>query len=848
MRGINNDYKDGCMLAMCQIAIKNMFKESTKTTGDETFNRLVLDTIGVLIAVLDREGRIISFNHICEEVTGYTFEEVQGHLVWDFLIPPEQIDAVREVFLQLQAGDFPSKYENHWMTKEGGRRWVAWSNDCLLDKAGQVEFVIATGVDVTERKQAEEALKESETQTRLFLDSTAEGIYGVDTRGICTFINSAGLKMLGYQNEEDLVGKGLHDIIHHTYPDGRHYPREECNVRLSTIQAQTVHEDNEMHWRADGSSFPVEYWSRPMFKNGELVGAVVTFVDITERRKVEEQMLKLSSAIEQTADAVMITDVDGVIEYVNPAYECMSGYQASQLIGSKPSILKSGKLGKDFYHRLWETLKSDQAFSEVFINKKSDGSLYFEEKTITPIRESRSNIKHYVSTSRDITDRIETEKKLQYLAHHDALTDLPNRSLFLDRLKQALASARWHDRNVAVLFMDVDRFKNINDTLGHESGDQLLREMSERLIGSLRERDTIARFGGDEFVIMLDDVARISDVDKLVKKIHQSLERPFKIKDSDLHVTASIGISLFPNDGQDSSTLLRNADLAMYRAKDDGRNSYEFYSADMTTRAFERLTLENSLRQALDKQEFQIFYQPQVDIHSGKIIGLEALLRWQHPELGLVAPDHFIPLLEDTGLIIPVGEWVLQTACEQLAKWHQQGFDSLRMAVNLSSRQFVSTDLIDRVKDIIECCGVSADLLDLEITESLLMSQSGMEQQILEALAGLGIRLSIDDFGTGYSSLSYLRRLSIDALKIDRSFVIDIPGDPDDAAITEAIVKLGQTLRLDLVAEGVESKEQLDFLESIGCSLVQGFLFSKPLPSLEVTELLKQQPLKPSVP
>jgi diguanylate cyclase (GGDEF)-like protein/PAS domain S-box-containing protein len=558
-------------------------------------------------------------------------------------------------------------------------------------------------------------------------------------------------------------------------------------------------------------------------------------------------MHKLSSAIEQTADAVMITDVNGVIEYVNPAYELMSGYHASQLIGSKPSILKSGKLSKEFYHRLWVRLKSDQVFSEVFINKKSDGSLYYEDKTITPIRESGSNIKHYVSTSRDITDRIETEKKLQFLAHHDVLTDLPNRSLFLDRLKQALASARWHDRTVVVLFMDVDRFKNINDTLGHESGDQLLREMSKRLISSLRERDTIARFGGDEFVIMLDDVARISDVDKLVKKIQQSLEMPFRIKGSDLHVTASIGISLFPNDGEDSSTLLRNADLAMYRAKDDGRNSYEFYSADMTTRAFERLTLENSLRQALDRQEFQIYYQPQVETQTGMIVGFEALLRWQHPQLGLVAPDNFVPLLEDTGLIIPVGEWVLQTACEQLAQWHQQGFDSLRLAVNLSSRQFSSTDLANKVKSIIEICGVSTDLLDLEITESLLMTQSGMEQKILGALAGLGIRLSIDDFGTGYSSLSYLRRLSIDVLKIDRSFVIDIPGDPDAAAITEAIVKLGQTLRLDLIAEGVETKAQLDFLKSIGCTLVQGFLFSKPLPAKEAAELLQQQPLRPGL-
>jgi len=813
--------------------------------GQDEFINVVLDTIATLVTVLDRQGRIISFNRTCEQVTGYSSDEVVGRYAWDFLVPEERVDKVREEFSKLEPNQFPRKFENYWMCRTGERRLIAWSNNCLLDEEGQVEYVIATGVDITEQKQTEEALKESELQTRLLLNSTAEGIYGVDTKGICTFVNLACLNMLGYEHEEDLVGKSLHEMIHHTYPNGRHYPREECNVRLSTLQGQTVHQDNEVHWRADGTSFPVEYRSRPMYRNGELVGAVVTFVDITERRKVGEQMHKLSSAVEQTADAVMITDVDGIIEYVNPSFEHMSGYAAADLIGKTPRVLKSGKQSDAFYRELWKKLKRGETVSDTYINRRPDGSLYYEEKTITPIKESGSVIKYFLSTSRDITERKETERQLKFLAHHDILTDLPNRTLFLDRLKQALAGARWHDRAVAVLFMDVDRFKNINDTLGHESGDELLRELSGRLRRSLRDRDTIARFGGDEFVILLDDVAQISDVDKLVKKIHDSLEEPFTIKGSEFHITASIGISLYPTDGEDSSTLLRNADLAMYRAKDDWRNSYEFYSADMTTRAFERMTLENSLRQALEKEEFLVYYQPQVEIHTGMIIGVEALLRWQHPQRGLVAPDNFIPLLEDTGLIHPVGEWVLRTACQQGAEWHRQGFSSLRMAVNLSSRQFSSSDLVEKIKEILESCEFSADYLELEITESLLMSHAGKEQQVFEELSALGARLSIDDFGTGYSSLSYLRRFSIDTLKIDRSFVIDIPGDPDDSAITEAIVKLGQSLRLDLVAEGVETKEQLAFLESIGCGQVQGYLFSRPLPADEISRLFKRQPLKP---
>jgi len=815
------------------------------SSGRDEFINVVLDTIATLVTVLDREGRIICFNRTCEQVTGYSSDEVVDQYVWDFLVPEERVDKVREDFSGLESAQFPRQSENYWVCKTGDRRLIAWSNNCLLDATGQVEYVIATGTDITEQKHVEQALKESEQQIRLLLNSTAEGIYGVDTQGTCTFVNPAALNMLGYEDEADLVGKSLHEMIHHTYPDGSHYPREQCNVRLSTLQGQTVHEDNEVHWRADGSSFPVEYWSRPMFKNGELVGAVVTFVDITIRRQVEEQMHKLSSAVEQTADAVMITNDQGVIEYVNPAFEQMSGYPARDLDGQTPKIFKSGKQNEKFYRALWETLKAGETFSDVFINRRPDGSLYYEEKTITPIREPGMGVKHFVSTSRDITDRIETEKQLKFLAHHDILTDLPNRTLFLDRLKQALASARWHERAVAVLFMDVDRFKNINDTLGHEAGDQLLRELAERLSGALRDRDTIARFGGDEFVILLDDVAQISDVDKLVKKIHESLESPFSIKGSEFHVTASIGISLYPTDGEDSSTLLRNADMAMYRAKDDWRNSYEFYSADMTTRAFERLTLENSLRQALDKEEFLVYYQPQVDIESGDIIGVEALLRWQHPQLGLVTPDNFIPLLEDTGLIIPVGEWVLQTACRQVMEWHRSGFESLRMAINLSSRQFSSSDLIEKIQQILERCELSASHLELEITESLLMSHVGKEQQLFEILADLGVRLAIDDFGTGYSSLSYLRRFPIDTIKIDRSFVIGIPEDADNAAITEAIVRLGQALRLDLVAEGVETKEQLNYLQSIGCRMVQGFLFSRPLPAEEIGRLLARQPLKP---
>jgi len=820
-----------------------MDKPVASDSGDQyDFSGIVLDTIDALVAVLDRQGRILSFNRACVETTGFSFEEVRGRHVWDMLIPEEQVAEVKAVFQQLSAGQFPSKHENYWLTRTGERRLVSWSNTCVLDDNGDVEFVIPTGIDITEHQQTIDKLKHSQEQQHLLLNSTAEAIYGVSVNGTCEFVNDACLKMLGYEKESDLVGKNIHSMIHHTYPDGRPYPKESCHVRSSTLNGQMTHIDDEVHWRADGSSFPVEYWSRPMFKDGELVGAVVTFVDISERKKVDEQLLKLSSAIEQTADAISITDAHGVIEYVNPAFESITGYSSAQIIGKKPNILKSGKHGEEFYHRVWEELKAGRVFNDVFINRRRDGEIYYEEKTITPILNSENEITHFISTSRDITGRVETEKQLHHIAHHDVLTDLPNRVLFLDRLKQALARARWHNRRVAVLFLDVDRFKNINDTLGHESGDMLLRQFSRRLTSCLRERDTIARFGGDEFVILLDDIARLGDVEMLAQKILDKMSSPIMINDNELHVTASIGISLFPEDGEDSSTLLRHADLAMYRAKDDGRNSYEFYSAEMTAHAFERLNMENSLRQALERQQYVIYYQPQIDVATGSVVGVEALLRWQHPELGLVTPDSFIPVLEETGLIVPVGDWVLETACEQLAQWRSQGFTALKLSVNLSNRQFSSVKLGALVRSVLQKNSIPHELLELEITESMMMSSEPVAKALFEELVELGVQLSIDDFGTGYSSLSYLTRLSIDTLKIDRSFIVDVLSNKDDAAIAEAIVRMGQSLRLNLVAEGVETEQQLKFLDSIGCHVMQGYLFCRPIPADEIADFILSQP------
>ena len=436
------------------------------------------------------------------------------------------------------------------------------------------------------------------------------------------------------------------------------------------------------------------------------------------------------------------------------------------------------------------------------------------------------------------------EDQLRFIATHDSLTDLPNRSMFNEGLRHALHQGSRYNRGIAVMFIDIDRFKVVNDTLGHSAGDRLLQDCARRLTECLRESDTVARLGGDEFVVMVENFTAPKDAIAIAQKILTGLARPFFVDGQEFLMSASIGISTFPDDGKDTETLLKNADIAMYRAKDQGRNNYQFYSAHMNKHTFERLAMESSLRRAVERNEFLLHYQPKLDLRTGAIAGVEALVRWQHPDWGMVSPAQFIPLAEESGLIVQIGEWVLKTACEQNKRWRDEGIAPLRVAVNLSARQFMQKTLLGDVARIIAQSGLTPDCLELEITESLVMTNPEHATETLHKLKAMGISLSIDDFGTGYSSLAYLKRFPIDCVKIDRSFIKDIPIEADDMAITKGIIALGHSLRLKIIAEGVETKEQQDFLRSNGCDEMQGFLFSKPLPAEQITALLKNHSRK----
>lgn len=676
-------------------------------------------------------------------------------------------------------------------------------------------------------------LRESEERFRLLLDASPEAIFGVDAQGICTFVNPACLSMLGYTQAE-MLGKCVHHLIHHTYPDGRPYPKEDCHVRCSTLQGKPTHIDNEVHWRKDGTSFPVEYWSHPMYRNGELVGAVVNFIDITERKRAEEALreseARFRAMAEHSADWIWAIDTQGSHTYSNQRGVGNLGYSPNEFLAMDPRSLVHPDDLPLFRETFENAVSARQGWQNIVLRwRHRNGSYRIFESNASALFDEAGRLIGFQGVDRDITDRKQAEARIEFLAHHDALTGLPNRVLLRDRFEHALAMSERSRTKVAMLFLDLDNFKVVNDTLGHASGDQLLLEVVTRLTRCTRESDTISRQGGDEFILLLNDIPDQETVERIAGEILEHLAEPVDINGHVLNASGSIGVVIYPEDGRDFDGLLQKADTAMYNAKNAGRNTYRFFDDRMNLQAHEHLLLQNRLHQALFRAEFYLHYQPQLEIDSGKVIGVEALLRWNNPELGEVVPARFIPVAEDCGLIVPIGAWVMEEACRQAQILRQSGWPELTMSVNLSALQFRRAGLIETVAGALERSGLPPHLLELELTESILLQDAENNLDTVRRLKALGVRLSIDDFGTGYSSLSYLKRFAVDKLKIDRSFVRDISTDPDDAAIVRAVIQLARSLRLGIIAEGVETQEQLAFLREEGCQEIQGFLFSRPL-------------------
>jgi diguanylate cyclase (GGDEF)-like protein/PAS domain S-box-containing protein len=542
--------------------------------------------------------------------------------------------------------------------------------------------------------------------------------------------------------------------------------------------------------------------------------------------------------MEHTSEGIIVTDLKGNILLANPAFEVVTGYSVDEVIGKNPNILQSGLHDAEFYEKMWNDITNNGFWKGEIWNKRKDGELFVEWLTISSVKDKEGNITNYVAVFSDITEQKSNIEQLKRLAHYDLLTGVPNRYLFTKRLENLIQTSSRYNQQFALLFLDLDRFKYINDTLGHQAGDLLLQKVAQRLKGILRKKDTIARIGGDEFVIILPNLKHIREAVQTAEMIIEALKSSFFLNGQEVYISTSIGISFYPYDGEDIETLVRNADRAMYQAKKSGKNHFELYHSELYTNDKETLLLENSMRKAIERNEFQLYYQPQIHTRTKQICGVEALIRWKHPERGFVSPAEFIPIAEESGLIVPISEWVLMKACEDLKKLHLD-YPYLKMSVNISALFFQQNDFIKMLERIVEKTNINPRFLELELTESTIMPNARQSIEQLVKIKQIGLKIAVDDFGTGFSSLSYLHQFPIDILKIDQSFIKHLSTYQDDASIVTAIIQMAHNLRLSVVAEGVETEKQFKFLQKQGCDYVQGYYFSKPVPFHELKELLE---------
>ncbi|MBF0426363.1 MAG: EAL domain-containing protein, partial [Magnetococcales bacterium] len=680
------------------------------------------------------------------------------------------------------------------------------------------------------------SLARSEATMRAMLETAVSAIITIDHDRRIILFNQAAEHIFGYQANE-VVGRNVNLLMPSPF-------REEHDGYvaryLRTGERRVVGKNHEVSGRRrNGSTFPAYLAvSEVVGESGRLFVGIIT--DISERREAEERLQLARRVFETAGESIVITSATGVIEDVNPAYERITGYSREEAVGQTPALTQSGVHDQAFYQQMWGALLSRGHWEGEIWDRRKNGDLFPKWLSISAIRSTNGEARHYVGIFVDISSQKETEKKLEQLAFYDPLTGLPNRMLFRDRLAQALLGSDRGGGLTGLMFIDLDRFKWVNDTLGHAAGDQLLREVSRRLQGCVRKQDTVSRLGGDEFTIILGALETPEGAAAAAAKVIAKVREAVRLNEQDVFVGASIGIAIYPRDASDLETLVKHADMAMYQAKEGGRNAFCYFSRELHVQAFDRLAMENGLRHALEHGELQLHHQPRVALATGQMLGAEALVRWNKPGQGLISPGQFIPLAEETGLILPMGMWILDQACRQNVAWHADQGVALRSSVNLSARQFQQKDLTAAVRGVLEHHALPPERLELEITESMVMGNVEEAIAIMRRLRDLGITLAIDDFGTGYSSLGYLKKFPVQILKIDQSFVRGLPADREDGAIVDAIISMAHSLGLQVVAEGVETSAQLDELQRCGCEEVQGYLLSRPLAEEGFVSLLRR--------
>jgi len=677
----------------------------------------------------------------------------------------------------------------------------------------------------------------SEQRFLMLFDNAPDAIVVLDAEsGRVVAANHNAERLFGMSHEQ-LLSASPWDLSPAQQPDGRPSKDQALERIGQALQGQEVVFE-WTHQAVDGRQIPCEVRlvGLPSTEGRQVQGSII---DITARKRAEADMQLAAGVFDNTSEGIFVTDANARILRVNQAFTDITGYSSEEVLGQTPSLLRSGRYDEHFYRAFWQTLHDTGYWQGEISNRKKNGELFPAWQNVSAVRDHTGKPVQYISIFSDISEKKMSEARLQKLAHYDVLTGLPNRLLFNERLEHALVRVRRTKTQLALLFLDLDHFKDINDSLGHPVGDGLLRQVADRLRATLREQDTVARLGGDEFCVILEELRSVEDAAHIASKLVRAMQHPFQVDDHVLTITTSIGISLDHQDAVDPATLVKNADSAMYHAKQAGRDQYQFYSPELTTAALERVTLGSELRRALEEDELEVWYQPQWRLGNGSFFAAEALLRWRHPQHGLIPPCRFIPIAEEQGLIGAIGEMVLETACAQMRAWLDQGLVLDNVAVNVSGQQVRKGDIVAIVQRVLQANRLAPSQLELEITESSIMERTDRTMALMDGLKSLGVTISVDDFGTGYSSLSYLKRLPIDKLKIDRSFVMDIPQDSSDMAIVRAIIALGRSLNLTVLAEGVETEQQQAFLAVEGCDEAQGFLIGKPMPAAEFEALLR---------
>jgi len=795
--------------------------------------------------------RMIFSNHHLGQTLGYNRTELHqmGEYFWEILLHPEDADVYhRSRQIQRQAGFRQLLHcQLRFHHRDGKwRRFEIREQVLARDAQGQVTRIIGVAKDITEQIEASESLRDSEQRYRMLAESISDVIFSTDSKMALNFVSPSVQVVLGYDvdwifqngwqstiaNPQQL--NGIHSLMDRL---GKALDKpEQLALLRNQVQTQLFLFDC---LRADGRKIPIELRLVLVWDElGGFEGVLGVGRDISQRRRAEKDLRMAATVFEHSTSAILITDPAGYIVQANEAFSRVSGYAVEQVLDQLPNMLTVDEQQEAHLRYVIKQLHQHSTWEGEVWLKRRNGEHYPAWVGITAVLDDEGDLASYVCFFSDISERKASEQRIHRLAYYDALTHLPNRTLFQDRLHTALQSAERQKSWVVLMFLDLDRFKPINDSLGHAAGDRMLKEMATRLLGCVDDDDTVARMGGDEFTLLLQP--RVNRETALNRAIHvaeqilASLVKPFVLEGREFFVTASIGIALSPQDGNELSQLMKNADTAMYHAKERGKNNFQFYQAEMNASALERLELESDLRHALEQNEFVLYYQPQFSGDGKRLTGAEALLRWRHPRRGLVPPGDFIPVLEELGLVVDVGDWVIREACRQLKTWHQAKVRVPKVSVNISARQFSDGQLGTRIANILKETGLAPACLELELTESILMREVSEAMQILAGLKNLGLSIAVDDFGTGYSSLNYLKQFPIDVLKIDRTFVDGLPSGEQDAQIARAIIAMAHSLNLAVIAEGVETHEQFDFLREHGCDEVQGYLFGRPMPACQL--------------